>query len=418
MVGVPLPNRDERAALARLRLGDRPNAMEAADMTDGLSAVKVQAAMRDAAEAGDPTGPQLRALVNRHKIGERQDYWSELSVDKLNNHGRWFKEVQGQDEAVRRVVDALYVAREDLSGLASGYRSRPRAVFFFAGPSGVGKTLLAKRLANFLFGAEESRFIRLDMSEYKEPHTIAKLFGAPPGYVGFDQGGRLTGAVQENPFSVVLFDEVEKANPQVMDVFLQILDDGRLTDSRGTTVYFTETVVIFTSNIGHRNEAERTELETILGDSPGEDRRKKISAHFQKHVARFFAEELSRPELLNRLGGNIVTFNPLEDAGARRKIVEGHLARIREEFAARYRVEQYTLMVSPEVTDELARTKESEARFGARGLANDIHQAVVVPLARQVARARGAGRVSLSFLVEQGPDGATVKTVSVEREAA
>ncbi len=194
---------------------------------------------------------RMRKIVNRYRLGTEEDPWSKLPLTGppkglIDSAVMWFKErVIGQDEAIEEVLRALKKARAGVVGLASGQSSKPKAVFFFAGPTGVGKTFLAKKLAEYLFDTEEA-FIRFDMSEFKEEHTISKLIGSPPGYVGYEEGGKLTNAVKERPFSVILFDEIEKAHPRIMDIFLQILDDGRLTDSRGQTVFFMESVIIFT----------------------------------------------------------------------------------------------------------------------------------------------------------------------------
>ena len=159
------------------------------------------------------------------------------------------QEVLGQDRAVASVVDIILRATTGLSGIQHSSRTIPRGVMLFAGPTGVGKTELAKTMAREIFGSEEA-MIRFDMSEYSQSHSDQRLLGAPPGYVGYDAGGELTNAIKSKPFSILLFDEIEKANPNILDKFLQILDDGRMTDSRGETVYFTECLIVFTSNIG------------------------------------------------------------------------------------------------------------------------------------------------------------------------
>ena len=167
------------------------------------------------------------------------------------------------------------------------------------------------------------------------------MIGSPPGYVGFEEGGTLTNGVREKPFCVVLFDEIEKAHPKILDIFLQILDDGRLTDSRGQTVYFTETILVFTSNIGTRSTDSRgapidesRDLQTLLEATelePAEQRRR-IEQHFNEAVQRFFAEELSRPELLNRIGNRIIPFHPIDTGAIQLAIVDSHLARITDEI--------------------------------------------------------------------------------------
>jgi ATP-dependent Clp protease ATP-binding subunit ClpA len=228
----------------------------------------------------------IRKLVNRYRIGAEDDPWTKLPLTDspkalINSANLWFKErVIAQDYAVDEVVKAIKKARSGVVGLSSGQASKPKAVLFFAGPTGVGKTYLAKKLAHYLFDTEEA-FSRFDMSEFKEEHTVSKLIGSPPGYVGYEKGGQLTNAVRSRPFAVILFDEIEKAHPKIMDIFLQILDDGRLTDSRGQTIFFTESVVVFTSNIGTRstNSAgreinEKAKLEAILADSTNQESEK------------------------------------------------------------------------------------------------------------------------------------------------
>src|SRR5436190_16737299 len=202
-----------------------------------------------------------------------EDPWTFLSLEKIDRVVDWFRHeegVKGQDEAIGIVRDELYMARARLSGAESGISTRPKMVLFFCGPTGVGKTITAQKLAKFLFGAE-NRFLRLDMTEFKEEHTFHKLVGAPPSYVGYNQGGVLTNAVKAARHLVILVDEVEKAHPKVLDLFLQILDHGHLTDGAGRPVSFSECAIIFTSNLGTRSEdgrgkeiGERSQLESVM----------------------------------------------------------------------------------------------------------------------------------------------------------
>ena len=197
----------------------------------------------------------------------------------------------GQDEALSAVANAIRRSRAGLSD-----PKRPIGSFIFLGPTGVGKTETARALAEFLFDDEEA-MVRIDMSEYMEKHAVARLIGAPPGYVGYDEGGQLTEAVRRRPYAVVLFDEIEKAHPDVFNVLLQVLDDGRLTDSKGRTVDFKNTVLIMTSNIG------ATQLATAWaeGEEGFEDAKARVMEELRKHF---------RPEFLNRVD-DIVVFHPL-----------------------------------------------------------------------------------------------------------
>lgn len=234
---------------------------------------------------------------------------------------------------------------------------------FFVGPTGVGKTEQAKALAEFLFG-DEAACICFDMSEYAHEHSDQRLIGAPPGYVGFEEGGQLTNVVRERPFCVLLFDEIEKAHPKIMDKFLQVIEEGRLTDGRGETVYFSESVIIFTSNIG---SAELT----------GTDDAEAVRAHFVNAVENHFVHKLGRPELLNRLGDNIVVFQPIHEDGVRRAILERKIAPLRGYLQERFGVE---LRVSEEFENRLLRSARSE--HGGRGVVNALERDLLNPLAR------------------------------------
>jgi ATP-dependent Clp protease ATP-binding subunit ClpB len=263
--------------------------------------------------------------------------------------------VVGQDEAVRAVADAVLRAR---SGIKDP--NRPIGSFLFLGPTGVGKTELARSLAATLFD-DEANLIRIDMSEYMEKHTVARLIGAPPGYVGYEEGGHLTEAVRRRPFSVILFDEIEKAHHDVFNVLLQVLDDGRLTDSQGRTVDFKNTVLIMTSNIGSQDI-----LEAQQRGVPYDELRKLVLADLRRHF---------RPEFLNRVDETVV-FHPLA-ADQLKRIVDIQLGRLRQRLAER----RIPLALTPAALDDLA-ARGHDPVYGARPLKRLIQQDIETPIAR------------------------------------
>src|SRR5262245_32488576 len=267
--------------------------------------------------------------------------------------------VVGQDEAVQAVADAVLRAR---SGIKDP--NRPIGSFLFLGPTGVGKTELARALAATLFD-DEANLIRIDMSEYMEKHTVARLIGAPPGYIGYDEGGQLTEAVRRRPFSVILFDEIEKAHHEVFNVLLQVLDDGRLTDSQGRTVDFKNTVLIMTSNIGSPQI-----LESQQKGSPYEEVRTVVMNELRRHF---------RPEFLNRVDETVV-FHPLE-TDQLTKVVEIQLERLRTRLAER----RITLSVSQAALRHLGE-RGYDPVYGARPLKRLIQQELETPLARQLVK--------------------------------
>ncbi|MBR5711058.1 MAG: ATP-dependent Clp protease ATP-binding subunit [Thermoguttaceae bacterium] len=253
---------------------------------------------------------EMKDLIFYYRYGAMDDPWEEFNREKIRDaYSEISKRVIGQDNAVSRIVNMLKLANVGItmspsSGSGGG---KPKGVFFFVGPTGVGKTELAKALAQQIFG-DENRMHRFDMSEYAEKHAAEKLTGSPPGYVGYEEGGQLTNYVRENPFSILLFDEIEKANGAVLDKFLQILEDGRLTDGKGLTVYFNQSIIIFTSNIGAESLLNIEGMENVSDESPAyED----VRRHFYSEVQKHFVEKLGRPEIFNRLGNNILGFDLL-----------------------------------------------------------------------------------------------------------
>jgi ATP-dependent Clp protease ATP-binding subunit ClpB len=267
------------------------------------------------------------------------------------------KRVIGQDEAVTAVAEAVIRAR---SGLKDP--NRPIGSFIFLGPTGVGKTELARALAEFLFD-DEHAMIRIDMSEYQEKHTVARLVGAPPGYVGYEEGGQLTEAVRRRPYSVVLFDEIEKAHHDVFNVMLQILDDGRLTDGQGRTVDFKNTIVIMTSNIGSGRILE------YRGDFGGEGYERMKEAVLEEMRHHF------RPEFLNRVD-EIIVFHALSEEHLK-QIVEIQLGRLRERLAERH----IRLELTDQARENLVRTGY-DPHYGARPLKRAIQKKIETPLGR------------------------------------
>jgi ATP-dependent Clp protease ATP-binding subunit ClpA len=426
---VPLPDKaDRKRYLGHQLLGEHEHLDLIADLTDGLYLMELAHITDEVREARTADANQIRRIVNRYRIGEQEDYWNSISIAKLDGAFEWFTDtegVKGQDQAVNKVEEVLALARAGLSGIASGTTAKPKGTLFFAGPSGVGKTFVAKKLAKFLFNTEEA-FTRFDMSEFKEEHTVSKLIGSPPGYVGYEQGGMLTNAVRERPFSVVLFDEFEKAHPRIMDIFLQMLDEGRLTDSRGQTVFFTETVIILTSNIGCRTLDNRgnpiTELaalDSILANTElsFEESQQSIRNHFLRAVEQFFMFEISRPELLNRIGSNIVPFNYIHSPEIQREIVASHLKRIEGEFEDKYRQSGYHLVVDDEVLGFLVEKHGRQmARFGGRGVTNALESEIIRLLARAVLQAEYDRRSGVRFRITLSEQRLRVEAGSAEIE--
>jgi ATP-dependent Clp protease ATP-binding subunit ClpB len=329
-----------------------------------LSELEQQLARQEARLAElQQEGALLKEEVDAEDIADIVSKWTGIPVSKLlegeiqkllRMEDRLHRRVIGQDEAIRAVSNAV---RRSRAGLQD--RQRPVGSFIFLGPTGVGKTELARALAEFLFDDEEA-MIRIDMSEYQERHTVSRLIGAPPGYIGYDEGGQLTEAVRRRPYSVVLFDEIEKAHPDVFNTLLQLLDDGRLTDSHGRTVNFKNTVVIMTSNIGSQ---------FLQGDEfDPASAMAALRAHF-------------RPEFLNRVD-DIITFHNL-DRAALVEIVEIQADRLRKMLAER----NMNLVLTDEAKAFIAE-KGYDPAYGARPIKRTLQSLVADPLALAILEGR------------------------------
>ena len=328
----------------------------------------------------------LKLHVDEDDIAEVVAKWTKIPVARLlegevqklvRMEGRLHQRVVGQDEAVTAVANAIRRARAGLQD-----PNRPLGSFLFLGPTGVGKTELARALAGFLFD-DEHAMIRVDMSEYQEKHTVARMIGAPPGYVGYDEAGQLSEAVRRRPYAVVLFDEVEKAHPDVLNVLLQVLDDGRLTDGKGRTVDFKNTVVIMTSNLGGSAIADATLSGGTVDEAVWRDVNDAVRRHF-------------RPEFLNRIDETII-FHALDMAQMTR-IIDIQIAGLLSRLSDR--------KISVELTDAAKQYLVSEGyepAFGARPLKRVLQRKVLDPLALRVLE--GEVREGDTITVDKAPEG-------------
>ena len=340
-----------------------------------------------AMEAGEGRGAMVEEAVTANHIAQVVSRWTGIPVDRmlegereklLRMEEQIGKRVVGQADAVKAVSTAVRRARAGLQD-----PNRPIGSFMFLGPTGVGKTELTKALAEFLFD-DETALLRIDMSEYMEKHSVARLIGAPPGYVGYEEGGALTEAVRRRPYQVVLFDEIEKAHPDVFNVLLQVLDDGRLTDGQGHTVDFRNTLIVMTSNLG---------AELLVNQPEGQD------TDVVRDQVMAIVRASFRPEFLNRVD-EIILFHRLQKSEMSR-IVDIQMTRLAKLLEDR----KITIKLEPAARDWLA-DKGWDPAYGARPLKRMIQKFVQDPLAEMILSGRikdgekvviGAGKQGLKF---------------------
>lgn len=326
----------------------------------------------------------LANVVDLYRYGIKENKWATVdrnTIDQLQKD--MYANILGQNSALAKVMDVI---KRSVVGRGGVSNNRPKGVLFFAGPTGTGKTETAKALARNIFG-DESCCLRFDMAEYKQSHSDQKLLGAPPGYIGYEAGGQLTNAVRDNPFSIILFDEIEKAHPSILDKFLQILDDGRLTDGQGNTVYFSESIIIFTSNkgiVGTVSEVDefgnRIEKNKQLIDPKNCVTHKEMQAKVIDGIRNYFKYELGRPELLNRIGeDNIVVYDFIRPDVAE-SILKLHINRVKVAFRDNSEIEIDTSAIEKVLLEKCCSSEVLE--YGGRGIRNTVESCLYTPLTR------------------------------------
>lgn len=319
---------------------------------------------------------QIRDAVKMFRYGETESQWDNLDSEKVKHAEEFLRRrVKGQEVAIKKAASVLSRACLGMSGIQGGSSSRPKGVLFLAGPTGTGKTELAKTIAEFVFG-DESFVTRFDMSEYQQPHSDQKMLGAPPGYIGYSDGGQLTNAIKAKPFCVLLFDEIDKAHPSILDKFLQILEDGRITDSAGETMYFSEAFIIFTSNLG------------VVGTNPDTGERYQtitpkmdyctIQKKLLSTIKDYFKFTIQRPELLNRIGDNFIVFDFIREAAVN-EILNLKLNAVVDNLEHEKGIK---LVLDAQFKEYLLNKAKSDLSNGGRGIGNIVETCLVNPLAK------------------------------------
>jgi hypothetical protein len=342
------------------------------DQTEGLLLVDMTA-IAQLARTEQLDFSSIGDAVRRYKVGVTEDPWARIDRNRVRGAASFVRaRVKGQDHAVTHMLDII---KRAVMGVGTPRRGgRPRGVAFLAGPTGVGKTELAKTITSLLFG-DDSAYIRFDMSEFSAEHSDQRLIGAPPGYLGYDVGGELTNAIRERPFSLLLFDEIEKAHPRILDKFLQILDDGVLTSGRGDRVYFSEALIVFTSNLGiYRFEPDGSRIVNVSSDDAFSD----VQAKVRTEIERYFKTVLNRPEILNRIGDNIVVFDFIRPVIAD-QIFSGMVDDALVDVSAGQGI---TIKIDQSSRERLRTLCLSDLSNGGRGIRNKVETNLINPLAR------------------------------------
>lgn len=374
-VSVPNPDREtRRLAIDKFydeRYFESPEGKEKyIDLTDKMKIIEIQA-LKKLFDSERDNISDISDVISIYKYGFKENKWTQIrrKLCDMDIGEEIHRSIKGQDQAIKKAVQIIKRSVVGISGLQHSSNTKPKGILFLVGPTGTGKTELVKAVTKLLF-EDERALVRFDMSEYGEENSDQKLFGAPPGYVGYGQGGQLTNAIRANPFSVLLFDEIEKAHPTIMDKFLQILEDGRMTDGQGNTVYFSETLIFFTSNKGISEEIRDPSGKIIgresivkLGDSY-ETIKDKVSAALKLHF---------KPEVLGRIGeSNVIVFDYISPAVAE-EIVDSCLSRINENIAKEQKI---TITITPEGKAWFCQKcrEEKYRESGGRGIGNAIEE--------------------------------------------
>ncbi|MGB8286919.1 AAA family ATPase [Rhizobium ruizarguesonis] len=412
-IPVAVPDSLTRKSLSQTLLKSLPPAQQASEgqlaqwaetfvnLTEGL----LLSDMNSIAQLGRNEGlkaSEIADAVRRYKVGVTDDPWRKIDRTKIAGAEEFIRSrVKGQDHAAIHMLD---IVKRAVTGVGrSSTNGRPRGVAFLAGPTGVGKTELAKTITSLLFG-DESAYIRFDMSEFSAEHADQRLIGAPPGYVGYDAGGELTNAIREKPFSVVLFDEIEKAHPRILDKFLQVLDDGVLTSGRGDRVYFSEAIILFTSNLGiYRTDASGARIQNVSSDETHEV----VTAKVREEIDRHFKLTLNRPEILNRIGENVIVFDFIRPQIAD-AIFDSMVANLLEST----RSIGFDISITDKAKTVLKEMCLRDLSNGGRGVRNMVEAHLANPLSRALF---DTGEVGGTFRIEELSTGA-VTSITLERE--